>query len=106
MSQKMIHSNGFGYIAKCSCCQDIQCCFGTVIFTLNRNEFAAFKSDFFKKGGMEKAILHREGSIKRYVFDTAFSDLKLSLSKKEHALTEDLLNIAGLEIEFEKELNP
>ena len=105
MSQKMIHSNGFGYIAKCRCCHDVQCCMGNVIFTFDRHDFRLFREGFFKSGGVESAQIHREGSIKRYVIETGFSDLKLSLSKKEYAQASDLLNMAELEFQLEDQLN-
>jgi len=78
---------------------------GTVILTFNREDFETFRTGFFGGEGIEFAPKHREGRITRYVVDTAFSDLKLSLSKNEYSLAADLLNMAELEFQLEDELN-
>ncbi len=101
----MIHSNGFGYIAKCQCCQNLQCCFGNVILTFSKTEFRSFKEGIFQTSEIESARLHREGSITRYVIETGFVDLKLSLSEKEFSQASDLLNMAEIEFQLVDQLN-
>lgn len=105
MSQKMIHSNRFGYISKCGCCKNIQCSFGTIILTLKKKGFEAFKEHFFRYDEIESAPLDRDGIVNRYIIDTPCEDLKLSLSKQEYKLVADLLNMASLEFLVEEELN-
>jgi len=105
MSVKLIHSNRFGYITKCRCCQEIQCSFGTIILMFTRSDFEAFREHFFRFKEIESAPLHRDGIENRYVIDTSCVGLKLSLSRQEYNLVADLLNMASLEFQLEDELN-
>lgn len=95
--QTVIHANQFGYVSRCNCCQDLQLCLGNVVLTLGKSDFTNFKRCFFELNDPTTVRLHRTGRIKRYSFHTSYSDLTLSLSKKEYRLTVDLLNLAELD---------
>ncbi|MCJ8289192.1 MAG: hypothetical protein HRT58_08520 [Crocinitomicaceae bacterium] len=102
----IIHTNPFGYISRCNCCQDLQLCLGNVVLVLGESDFANFKRSFFELNDFNSVRVHREGRVKRFTFLTSYSDMTLSLSKQEFHFTEDLLNIAELDAIINRELNP
>lgn len=100
----IIHANAFGYISRCNCCKDLQLCIGNIVLVFGRNDFMNFKSSFFELNDIDMARLHRKGRMKRYTIMTSYSDLTLSLSRREFELTSDLLNMAEVNFLIEEEL--
>ncbi len=101
----LIHSNSFGYISQCNCCQDLQMCFGNLILVLGQSDFINFKSSFFGLNNINTASVHRTGKTTRYSIMTSYSDITLSLSQKEYEMTSDLLNLAEMRLFLTKEFN-
>ena len=104
-SHSIIHKNPFGYISRCNCCHDLQLCLGNMVLVLNEEDFSDFKTSFFKLNDIETVSIHRDGQMKRYTLQTAYTDLTLSLSKREYDYTSDLLNLAGLSLVYNIKLN-
>jgi hypothetical protein len=69
-----------------------------MVLVLNEEDFNDFKTSFFTLNDIDNARVHRDGENKRYTLQTSFTDLTLSLSKKEYDWTSDLLNLASLSI--------
>jgi len=103
---RVIHTNAFGYVARCNCCKDLQLCLGNIVLVLGESDFVNFKRSFFQLNDSNSLRMHRAGRIERYTFLTSYSDLTLSLSTQEWRLTEDLLNMAEMDSVIQDELNP
>ena len=104
-NHSLIHSNSFGYISQCNCCKDLQMCFGNLILVLGQSDFINFKASFFGLNNIHTAAIHRTGKITRYSIMTSYSDITLSLSKKEYEMASDLLNLAEMRLFITNELN-
>ena len=103
-SHTVIFKNPFGYVARCKCCRDVRLCLGNMLLSFNEEDFHDFKSSFFALNDFEDLQLHIEGKIRRYILHTSFTDLTLSLSKKEYEWTSEILNMAYLSMYCEAEM--
>ncbi|MCH2231282.1 MAG: hypothetical protein MK105_13150 [Crocinitomicaceae bacterium] len=101
----LIHSNSFGYISQCNCCQELQLCFGNLILVLEQSDFVIFKSSFFGLNNISSASIHRADKTTRYSIMTSYPDITLSLSKHEFEMASDLLNLAEIRLFLKKEFN-
>lgn len=99
----IIHSNNFGYISQCSCCQRITLCLGNVILVFERDEFFCFKEDFFTINDLDSVPQHNL-LHKRFLFQTSYDDVLLSLSAKEYEKTCDLLNLGAIHLMIEEQI--
>lgn len=103
--QRLIHSNSFGYVSMCTCCKDFHVCLGSVVMVFGQLDFQEFKNQFFALNNISFCRIHRDGRVKRFIFQTSLPDLTLSLSEIEYNLTVDLFNISNIELMIDENLS-
>ena len=103
-SHTVIFKNPFGYVSRCNCCRDVQLCLGNMILVFNEDDFNDFKSSFFGLNNVDDLQLHINGKIQRFTIHTSFTDLTLSLSKREYQWTSEILNMAYMSMYCEQEV--
>lgn len=103
--QHILHANKFGIVKQCSCCRQIQLTLGSVVLHLSEKEFYLLKQSFFELNDIQDVQLHASGKIKRYLLNTCFASLSLSLSEKEYSATCALFTLSEVILKVNKTLN-
>lgn len=76
---------------------------GNVVLVFEREEFLNFKEDFFSINNLNSVPQHNL-LHKRFLFQTSYDDVLLSLSAMEYKKTCDLLNLGAMHLMIEEQM--
>ena len=91
---KVLHKNSLGYVAKCTCCDDIQIKFGNAILSFTNEEYKDFDS-FFDAIKEDFELEPRDFKCD-YLVNTEIDGLILSFSYSELCQAIELMNFSNV----------